>query len=290
MQRVERLPQPPPRAADSHKGTYGSVLVVGGSRGMSGAVCLAGLAALRGGAGLVFVAVPSGILDVVATVEPSYLTVPLPEDERGRLSLAAWVELEAAFASHTAMAVGPGWGQSDDLTELACRVFQNVERPLVVDADGLNALAKRRDVLGRHPRSDAAVRVLTPHPGEFARLLDTDTRAVQADRENLATEFAREHGVVLVLKGHGTIVTDGERLAVNTTGNPGMATGGVGDVLTGLVAALLAQGMTGFDAARLAVHLHGLAGDLAAAELSQPALVASDLPRFLPQAWLRVTE
>jgi len=137
------------------------------------------------------------------------------------------------------------------------------------------------------PQRAAGPRILTPHPGEFARLIGSDIATVQQQRAKLAAEFAAAHRVILVLKGQGTVVTDGDRVAINRTGNPGMATGGSGDVLTGLIAALLAQGMPAFEAAQLGAHLHGLAGDLAAAELSQPALIASDLPKFLAQAWQR---
>lgn len=280
------LPTLPVRPDEGHKGSFGSVLIVAGSRGMSGAACLAGLGALRGGAGLVTVAVAEGIQNVVAALESSYLTVALTEDGDGRISRLAAAEVLSRSQDVTAVAIGPGWGKSPDLTELAGFLYANVERPLVVDADALNALAS---LPGGCPAAPAGrPRILTPHPGEFARLLKTDTRAVQRDRESLAAEFARKHGVVIVLKGHRTVVTDGQRAAINTTGNSGMATGGTGDVLTGLLAALLAQGMSPFDAAHLAVHLHGLAGDLAAAELSKPGLIASDLPRYLGKAWKQV--
>lgn len=276
----------PARPEEGHKGTFGKALIVAGSRGMSGAACLSGLGALRGGAGLVQVAVPAGILPIVAAHEPSYLTTSLPEDDAGRIGrTAARVLLEAA-AGCTAMAIGPGWGTSADLEELARSLYSSVAVPLVVDADGLNALAHSAGDWPTPP--DGAARIITPHPGEFARLLKSDTKTVQANRESLAAEFAARHGVIVLLKGHDTVITDGHKAALNTTGNAGMATGGTGDVLTGLIAALLAQGMTPFEAARLGAHLHGLAGDLAAAELSRHGLIASDLPRYLSKAWLRL--
>ena len=280
-QPVSDLPSPPARPDDAHKGTFGRVLIVAGSRGMSGAACLAGLGALRGGAGLVYIAAPIGIVPIVAAVETSYLTIPLSEDAEGRLNLAAQQTLQSIVAAKTAVACGPGWGQSAELVELARWLFGTVEGPMVVDADALNALAKVPEVIARPP----ADRILTPHPGEFARLLGTDTLNVQKNRENLAACFAQDHGVVVVLKGPQTVITDGNKLAVNSTGNNGMATGGTGDVLTGLITALLGQGMTAFDSAQLGVHLHGLAGDLAAAELSEPGMTASDLANFLPAAW-----
>jgi NAD(P)H-hydrate epimerase len=155
---------------------------------------------------------------------------------------------------------------------------------MIIDADGLTALVDQADAWAKAP----APRVITPHPGEFARLRGVDTRAIQADRVRHAAEFARDHRLVVVLKGHGTVITDGERVAINSTGNAGMATGGTGDVLTGLCAALLAQKMEPFNAARLAAYLHGLAGDLAAEDLSQPGLIASDLPGYLGRAWRQV--
>lgn len=282
----DRLPAPPPRPDEGHKGTFGKALIVAGSRGMSGAACLAGLGALRGGAGLVQVAVPAGILPVVAGVEPSFLTAPLPEDGAGRFSRQAQKELLSMAGGASATAIGPGWGASSDLVELAHAMFTGLAGPLVIDADGLNALAKSS---GGWPRAPGgAPRVITPHPGEFARLVGMTASEVQSNRETLAAEFAAQNCLVVLLKGHRTIITDGQRLAINTTGNSGMATGGTGDVLTGLVTALLAQGMVPFDAARLAAHLHGLAGDLAARELSRPGLIASDLPHYLAKAWLEL--
>ena len=281
---ITQLPQAPARPKDAHKGTFGSVLVLAGSRGMSGAACLAGLGSLRGGSGLTTVAVPREIQSIVATVEPAYLTIGLEQDPSGRLSGAARREIEELLERYDALAFGSGWGRSPGISEIARWLYLSAELPGVVDADGLNALSEMRDVLSHA----AAPRILTPHPGEFARLIGSDIPTVQANRESLAADFARENHVVLVLKGSGTIVTDGERLYTNTTGNSGMATGGSGDVLTGLTAALLGQKLPPFEAAQLAVYLHGLAGDLAAAELSQPGLIASDIARYLTRAWLQL--
>ncbi|HUG89763.1 MAG TPA: NAD(P)H-hydrate dehydratase, partial [Planctomycetaceae bacterium] len=227
---------------------------------------------------------------IVASAEPSYLTIPLPADEQGRLSASAWERLAALVPGQTAIAIGPGWGQSDELTELARRLYADVELPMVVDADGLNALAKIPEALAQRPQLNGgpAPRILTPHPGEFSRLARVSTREIQNARAELAVGFARDHELVLVLKGRGTLVTDGRRLYENTTGNAGLATGGTGDVLTGLVTALAAQEMDAFEAAQLGVYLHGLAGDLAAEELSQPGLIASDLPRYVAAAWKQI--
>jgi ADP-dependent NAD(P)H-hydrate dehydratase len=280
------LPALPARPETGHKGTFGKVLIVAGSRGMSGAASLAGLGALRGGAGLVHLAVPAGILPIVAAFEPSYLTVGLPEDEQGRISAPALGTVMELSAQCTSLAIGPGWGQSPDLRELAYAIYTTAALPVVIDADALNGLARSP---GGWPRGPAGVpRVITPHPGEFSRLTGLDPQSIEADRTDLAARFAEQHNLIVLLKGHNTVITDGSKAALNTTGNSGMATGGMGDVLTGLLAALLARGMSAFDAAHLAAHLHGLAGDLAAAELSEPGLIASDLPRYLGKAWQRM--
>jgi NAD(P)H-hydrate epimerase len=277
---TDDLPLLPERPPESHKGDFGLALVVGGSRGMSGAVSMAGIAALRGGAGLVRLAVPETILDSVAAFEPSYMTVALTADRRGRIALEARQEILSAAAVATVVAHGPGLGRSLGLTALTCRLYSHLPKPMVIDADGLNALASRRDTLPQPP----APRILTPHPGEFARLVGA-ARLPADERESAAVELARRWGVVLVLKGHRTLITDGIRRAVNTTGNPGMGTGGSGDVLTGLIAALVCQGLAPYDAARLGVYVHGLAGDLAARELGQEGMIASDLIRLLPKAF-----
>jgi len=278
---ADSLPELPARRIDSHKGDFGRALVIGGARGMSGAITLAGLAALRSGAGLVFVAAPANLVPLIAAAEPSYQTISLPEDATGKLAKESYETLAEPLKKATAVGLGPGLGRSPALTELVVTLYREWPGPLVLDADALNALAEDSSMLTRH----AGPRVLTPHPGEFARLLGCDTKTVQAQRAELARTFARNYEVVLVLKGARSIITDGVRLVENTTGNPGMATGGSGDVLTGITTAWLAQGLAPFEAARLAAHIHGLAGDLAADELGQVALIASDLVRYLPRAF-----
>ena len=250
---------------------------------MSGAACLAGSAALRGGAGLVTVAVPEGILDIVATYEPSYLTLGLNEDDHGRLTQSAAQRLAQVLPLQSSVAIGPGLGQSAGLLDLVADFYETIPLPCVFDADALSLLAKRPYLLKRPV--DAPARILTPHPGEFSRLTGLDVETIQQNRQRHAAEFAMKHNVIVVLKGKNTIVTDGSRVAINSTGNSGMATGGTGDVLTGVLVALLAQGMPAFEAAQFGVHLHGVAGDLAAEELSKPGMIASDLLHFLGRAW-----
>lgn len=281
LQQVAVLPRLAPRPADSNKGMFGKVLVVAGSVGMSGAAILTGTAALRSGAGLVRVATAREMLPVVAGGQPSYMTVPLPQDDAGHISLQARDILQQQARASDVLAVGPGLGRSEDLTALLTELVQHTTIPLVLDADGLNAFAGQANRLRQH----AGPRILTPHPGEFARLLQTDIATVQQQRRELAARFAHEHQLIVVLKGSQTIVTDGRHFYENTTGNPGMATGGSGDVLTGVIAALLGQHLEPFAAAQLGVYVHGLAGDLARQRLGEVGLIASDLLACLPTAF-----
>jgi NAD(P)H-hydrate epimerase len=279
---VTQLPSLAPRRAESNKGDFGRVLVVAGSRGMTGAAVLCGTAALRGGAGLVRLAVPADVLPIVAAGNPCYMTAPLPSDEHGRLHRKAATELAALLRTNDVAAVGPGLGQGEGATECV-RVALASPTPLVLDADGLNVLSGDTTPL----RQRSAPVIVTPHPGEFARLIQRDVATVLAKREELAVRFAAEHTLALVLKSHATLVTDGKRLYRNTTGNPGMATGGSGDVLTGLITALFGQGLDAFAAAQLGVYLHGLAGDLASEKLGEISLIAADLLDYLSPAFLR---
>ena len=284
-ERITELPQLPPRQADSHKGDFGRALLVGGSRGMSGAIALAGMAALRGGAGLVKLAVPDRILDTVAAMEPSYMTVPLADDRQGRIDASAAEAIGQLAQTADCLAVGPGLGRSEGLTQLISQLYRSLTLPLVLDADALNALAAA-DAIGSPP---AGPRVLTPHPGEFGRLAG-GAKLGRAEAVERAQQLAAEHGVVIVLKGNETLVTDGRRSYFNRTGNPGMATGGTGDCLTGLITALVCQRLPPLEAAILGVHVHGLAGDLAAAALGMHGMIASDLAAHLPAALREVAQ
>lgn len=278
------LPQLPPRRPDSHKGDFGSALLVGGSRGMTGAISLSGRAALRGGAGLVKLAVASCCQDLVAAAELSYMTVGLPCDDAGRISRPARDLIAELAQKATVVGCGPGLGRSPELNDLVAWMYGELNVPAVFDADALNALATAPDRLAR----PGGPRVITPHPGEFQRLIGGKARLPREELEQQAVRLAAGAGIVVLLKGHRTLITDGERQIHNTTGNPGMATGGTGDVLTGLATALLCQHLSPFDAARLAAHVHGQAGDLAAQELGQISLIASDLIRWLPAAFQKV--
>jgi len=278
---VHEVPRLCPRAVAANKGDFGRALIVAGSWGMSGAAVLCASAALRGGAGLVRVAVPQSILPLVAVANPCFMTAGLPQDDKGRLSGAALGELREQLRWCTVGAMGPGLGHNPELGNVLQTLLAETTQPLVLDADALNALVPHLAVLAKRQ----GPLVLTPHPGEFARLAGLETSAVQARRQELAQRFAQTHRVILVLKGAGTVVTDGQRVYVNTTGNPGMATGGTGDVLGGLIAALLGQGMEAFAAAQLGVYLHGRAGDLARDRLGEASLIAADLLEYLPAAF-----
>jgi ADP-dependent NAD(P)H-hydrate dehydratase / NAD(P)H-hydrate epimerase len=271
----------PRRRAAAHKGDFGHVLVVAGSPGKSGAAVLAARAAVRAGAGLVTAAVPTPLLPVVEIGSLESMTLALPADEEGRLRPDA-VDALLGDPRWTVLAVGPGLGVDGDtpaaVRRLACRATQ----PLVLDADGVNAFAGRPEDL----RERGAPTVLTPHPGELARLLGVTTASVSEDRLAAAREAAARTGAVVVLKGHRTLVAspDGPT-AVNATGNPGLASGGSGDVLTGLLAALLAQGLDAYDAACLGTHLHGRAADLLIAQRGGVAIAAGDLVETLGAAF-----
>lgn len=285
--RISKIPDPPERPADGHKGTFGSVLVVAGSEGMSGAACLTGRGALHGGAGLVTVASPRCISKVVAASHPSYMTLPLP-DEDGRLSADAVSSIDGFLKTGTVIAIGPGLGHTGPVGTVVHRLYQHCSQPMVVDADGLNALALETEKLSDRP--DGAVRILTPHPGEFSRLTGLDTATVQQQREQLAIDFARRFEITLLLKGANSIITDGNSVAVNTTGDTGLATGGSGDVLTGLIASLLAQGMNAFDATHLGAYIHGLAGECASLALTDRYVTSLDIVNHLSQAWHRLVD
>jgi NAD(P)H-hydrate epimerase len=286
LERITAVPTLPKRPRDSHKGLFGSILVVAGGRGMAGAAALAGASALRSGAGLVRIACPGEVQATVATFEPSYMTYPLATDADGLLAFPACRTALGRLLEHAdVLAVGPGLGQSGGLSAFVRWVIEEVELPTVVDADGLNGLVGQTDILHKLRRP----LVITPHPGEFARLVGSTAAVVQADREHLAVEFAQTEHLIVVLKGANTLVTDGRRVYVNTTGNPGMATGGAGDVLTGVLAAMLGQKLPPFEAAQLAVYAHGLAGDIARDQNGEIGLIAGDIVDSLADAFYHLS-
>jgi NAD(P)H-hydrate epimerase len=279
-----------PRPRDSNKGMYGHVLVVGGALGKAGAAAMAGFSALRAGAGLVTVATPKSVLPTVAGFHPELMTEALEETGDGTISNHARRAIEQLAAKKTVLAIGPGISRNEETSEVVRNIVANSDIPLVLDADGLNAFEHHRDELAGRERT----LVLTPHPGEMSRLTGLSTAAIQRDRINVARTYAQEHRVILVLKGDRTIVANPSGEAwVNPTGNPGMATGGTGDILTGMIAGMLAQfPQRAFEAVMAAVYLHGLSGDFAcdgfySSAFGEQCLVATDLISAFPAAFRR---
>jgi len=271
----------PPRKRAAHKGSFGHAGIIAGSSGKTGAAAMAALGALRAGAGLVTVSIPEGLHGVLEAKLLEAMTFPVAETASHGLAKAAKASLLEFAAAKTAVAMGPGIGCEAETVGLVQELITEIKQPLVLDADGINALAGHAHILRR---AQAPV-ILTPHPGEMARLLGTSAGDVQKDRLGVAGGFAREFNVRVVLKGAGTVIAapDGA-LAVNPTGNPGMATGGTGDVLTGMIAGFLAQGLSPWDAACAGTYLHGLAGDLAAARRGEIGMIARDLVDAIPEA------
>jgi NAD(P)H-hydrate epimerase len=278
-----------PRRRDANKGSYGHVLIIGGSLGKAGAAAMAGFAALRAGAGLSTVATARSVLSTVAGFHPELMTEPLDETEAGTISRKALdsPSIAALATGKGVLAIGPGISRHEETAEFVRALVKRFETLMVLDADALNAFEGRAKDLNGHGRT----LVITPHPGEMSRLTGVTIADIQANRLDVARKFARDHELIVVLKGHRTLIAspDGQ-VWVNPSGNPGMATGGTGDVLTGMVAGLIAQHpQRGLEATALAVYLHGLAGDLASNEVSENAMVATDLLRQLPAAffWIR---
>ena len=263
----------PDRDKKAHKGDFGKILLLCGSRGFTGAAYLAAMGALRSGAGLVFLGVPESIYGIEAVKLNEPVVFPLP-DEGGKLSEEAIPEILERLPQMDAMLIGPGLGQSDGTLAVVKAVLENAQCPVVLDADGINLIAQHKDIL----RGRTNPTVLTPHAGEFARL-----GGKSDDRVAAAEAMARELGCILLLKGHRTVITDGENTYINLTGNPGMAVGGSGDVLAGIITALLGQGIVPLEAAACGAWLHGAAGDTCAEEMGQYGMLPTDMLHVLPR-------
>ena len=268
---MRRLPK---RKPDTHKGDYGRVLLVAGSPGMCGAAALAAQAAYRSGAGLVYIACPASIAPILSAKQDC--AVVWPFDEKGAAD-----QLFSYAARCDAAVIGPGLSLAPAVVEAVRELVGGIEIPFVLDADGLNAFQEHPDLLAR----GKGARILTPHPGEASRLLKRPVGEVQAERKAAALELSKQFLAVAVLKGHRTVVADGSKTFTNRTGNPGMATGGTGDVLAGVIGALLGQKLEPYHAACLGVEVHGRAGDLAARRVGEVSLMATDLLDSLPRAF-----
>jgi NAD(P)H-hydrate epimerase len=264
----------PERNENTQKGDYGKLLLLCGSRGYTGAAALAAMGALRSGAGLVFLGVPACIyaIEAVKLLEP--VVFPLP-DNNGMLATEAVEDIASRISKMDAILVGPGLGCSEDTQKVVSWILENFSEPVVLDADGINVMQKHKDVL----RGRTSPTILTPHEGEFCRIGGN----LEQGRIEGAMELATDLGVIVVLKGHRTVITDGSTVYLNTTGNPGMAVGGCGDVLAGMITGLLGQGLCPLEAAACGVWLHGAAGDLCAHELGQYGMLPSDMLNVLPR-------
>ena len=272
----------PPRPQSAHKGTFGHAGIVAGSPGKAGAPALAALGALRAGTGLVSVATPETVAPIVESKLIEIMTMALPETPEHLLGLEACSALLPFCQNKSAMAFGPGLGISSSTTKLLSQLLPHLEVPCVLDADALNNLASHLDIFSHMKQSP----ILTPHPGEMARLLaTTSSKSINEDRIGIARTFAETHRVILVLKGANTVIANPQgQIAICPTGNPGMASAGMGDVLTGVITGFLAQGLAPWNAARAGVYVHGLAGDLAALAMGEPGLIASDVISAIPRA------
>ncbi len=264
----------PDRRPDSHKGDYGKLLLLCGSRGYTGAAALAAMGALRCGAGLVYLGVPESIYAIEAVKLTEPIVFPLP-DEDGMLSAAALAPISQRLTGMDAVLIGPGLGRADGCSKAVRLVLEQFPGPVILDADGINLLEPHKDIL----RGRTGPVILTPHMGEFSRL----SGPVKGCRVDAAVKLARELGVIVLLKGQETVITDGSTCYLNPTGNPGMAVGGSGDVLAGMITALLGQGLPPLEAAACGAWLHGAAGDICAEEIGQYGMLPSDLLQVLPR-------
>ena len=271
-QSVEKLL--PKRDVNTHKGDYGKLLLICGSRGYTGAAALCALGALRSGAGLVYLAVPESIYEIEAVKLLEPVIFPMP-DEGGMLSVQAVEKIDALLPKMNAIAIGPGLGQSEGTFQVVKHVLQSAKCPVILDADGINVVSKHTHIL----RDRIAPTVLTPHDGEFLRM----GQRLTEDRCQSAVEAAIHLECTMVLKGHKTVITDGKSCYVNNTGNPGMATGGSGDVLTGIIASLIGQRLDPLQAAACGAWLHGAAGDRCAQQIGQYGMLPQDMLQILPQ-------
>ena len=264
----------PERPLDSHKGNYGKILLLCGSRGYTGAAALSAMGALRSGAGLVYLGVPESIYEIEAVKLLEPIVFPLP-DINGHLSDDAHTDIQELLCDKNAVLIGPGLGRSAGTLRAVETALTQFSGPVVLDADGINVLQGHMDLL----RGRTNPTILTPHTGEFKRIYDVES----SDRIQSAVTFAQEFGVVLLLKGHHTVITDGNICYINQTGNPGMAVGGSGDLLAGILVGLLGQGLSSLDAAAAAAWIHGAAGDICASELGQYGMLPSDMLNIIPR-------
>lgn len=269
------------RKSNTHKGDYGHVLIIAGSTGFTGAAYLASEAALLTGSGLITCAIPKSLNTIMAKKLTEVMTFPVEDNGKGHFLASAFPKIKKFSEKIDAVAIGPGLSQKDDVKKLIKKLIRNLVKPIVLDADGINCIKDEVKIL---KKAKGPV-VITPHPGEMARLIHKDIKYIQANRKKIAKDVAKKYGITVVLKGMNTVVASPDGcIYINKTGNPGMASGGVGDVLTGMIASLIGQGFSPFEAAKDSVYLHGLAGDIAAKEKSEVSLRAQDVLDCIPKA------
>jgi len=277
-----------PRSRTAHKGDFGHCLVIAGSTGKTGAAALAAGSAVRAGAGLVTLAAPERVHDILEVKTTEAMTLPVPDGGKGFFIPRSLQALEEVLEGKDAVVIGPGISWNPETAAFVRNLIPRVAVPMVIDADGLNAVSDDPSILLRRQRAEV---VVTPHPGEMARLCGKTVQEIEADRISVASRFARDFDVHVILKGARTVVaTPGGDVSINGSGNPGMASGGMGDVLTGVVASLLGQGYPASEACRLGVFIHGLAADLAAAEMGETGLTAGDVRDRLPYAYKNILQ
>jgi len=270
------------RKKNVHKNDFGHVLIIAGSRNMVGAACISGYAAIRSGAGLVTVAIPESLNTVVQKkMSPTLMTLPLKETKEKTIAPQAYEQIKKQLKSFTAIAIGPGLSQNANTQKFIYKIVANTTQPIVIDADALNALAKDKSSLLKNK----SIKILTPHPGEMARLTKLKKSFIEKNRKKVSIDFAKKYKCTLLLKGHQTVIASKSgKTSINKTGNPGMATAGSGDVLTGMIASFLAQGLNDFESAKFGAYIHGKAGDLAAKKKTRLSMIATDITDEIPKA------
>jgi NAD(P)H-hydrate epimerase len=268
------------RKKDTHKGDYGHLFIIGGSPGLTGAVCLAGKSALRTGCGLVTIGIPGGLNLVIEIKLTEVMSLPLPETEDHYFSEDAYDKsIEFIEKKADCVLIGPGLSLHSETKKFIKKLIPEIKKPLIIDADALKILSENLEILNSLKKEKP---ILTPHPGEMSYLTGLKIEQIQKNRKEVAESFAKKYNVILILKGHRTVVTDGKNTYINLTGNPGMATAGSGDVLAGIIGGLLSQGEEKFNSAKYGVLIHGLAGDIAAKEKGEISLIASDIIEKIP--------
>lgn len=269
------------RKLESHKGDYGRVAIIGGSIGMTGAPYLASQAALRSGCGYSYTLVPNSLFQIMSIKLTESIIRPIEDKNTGRFTMESLQDILKHIKDMDALAIGPGMGEDGDRTYIVKEIIKNTKAPIVLDADGINCLSNKPHMLTHHKIPI----VITPHPGELAKFLDISIDEVQEKRVYYSELVAKKYDIVVVLKGYKSVVASPKLgIYINESGNPGMATAGAGDVLTGVIASFLGQGISPFEAAKLGVHLHGIAGDLASKRIGEYGLIASDILKSIPQA------